>query len=221
MKRIIPAALIALFAALPVFAGVVGENPDNPRDANHDNTNSDGDGSQKSSFTNFFKDVLPVPAEQAFTPPELAKLGDWTQIRNNYAWGTERFIISKDSLSIGDKDKIVRYAVGIPLRNGKYNYVYEGLDCDTGQYRTYYYANSDNPIWATLTRKWQQVQESGYNTYQSPLYDSLCSMRDPLSIKDMKSELGNKTPVNASCPGCRSPAGTTAGAGQNGAGLGK
>ncbi len=201
MKCLIPAACLLLCVASHVYAEANGQNPD----ARSNNTLDDGD-KREFSITNILKDKLPAPAEQSFTPPDLSRLGEWAPIRNNYAWGNVHFIVSKDSLSVGDRDKIVRYAVGIPLRNGKYNYVYEGLDCDTGQYRGYYYANTDNMIWAPLNRQWQRVQETGYNTYQAPLYDQLCSFRDPLSIKDMKSALGESVSSQntANCPACHS-----------------
>ncbi|GGP23886.1 CNP1-like family protein [Silvimonas iriomotensis] len=202
MKCLIPAACLLLCVASHVYAAESGENTDARNAANK--SLDDGDAKHEYSITNFFKDKLPVPAEQSFTAPDLATLGNWAPIRNNYAWGNVHFIVSKDSLSVGDKDKLVRYAVGIPLRNGKYNYVYEGMDCDTGQSRSYYYGNSDNPVWAPLNRPWERIQEKGYNTYQAPLYDALCSMRDPLSIKDMKSALGSSTTSQntAKCPAC-------------------
>ncbi|GAB7127225.1 hypothetical protein JCM19000A_17320 [Silvimonas sp. JCM 19000] len=207
MKRLIPLTLAALclLSSVFVYADNVGQSPDNPRNGNNRGASSDGDKDRDFSFSNLLKSTLPTPEEKPFTKPELSTLGNWIEFRNNKAWGNEKFLVSEDSLSVG-KDAIVRYAAAIPLRDGKtFNHVYEGIDCDTGQFRTYAFAGADGK-WSEMNRPWDKIKVEGYNALQAPLYEMFCSARDPVSIKEMKEELGTKIAFPA-CPGCHSNGG--------------
>lgn len=209
MKRMIPLMLATtcLLSAIFAHAGEVGENPENPRNnTNRAGSKTDPEPDRDFSFSNILNSKLPVPQEGPFTTPELTTLGNWVEFRNNKAWGNKKFLISQDSLSIGEKDKIVRFAVAIPLRDGKsYNHVYEGIDCDTAQARAYAFAGTEEK-WAPMTRTWERIKSEGYNTYEAPLYEMFCSSRDPVPVKDMIDALGSKI-ASPSCPGCHSKGG--------------
>ena len=200
-------AATCLLSAVFAHAGEVGENPDNPRNnTNRAGSKTDGDPDRDFSFSNLLNSKLPVPQEGEFTTPDLATLGNWVEFRNNKAWGNKKFLISQDSLSVGEKDRIVRFAVALPLSDGKsYNHVYTGIDCDTTQTRTYSYAGADSK-WSPVTRPWEKIKSEGYNTFEAPLFEMFCSSRDPVSIKDMKDELGTKI-ASPTCPGCHSQGG--------------
>jgi hypothetical protein len=68
-----------------------------------------------------------------------------------------RFGIDPASVSIG-KDGIVRYVVVATSGSGAMNAMYEGINCDKGQYRTYA-RHTPGKGWTQVNGEWHSVQE--------------------------------------------------------------
>lgn len=73
-------------------------------------------------------------------------------------WGTDyRYTIDLSALT-ADPDGVVRYSIAITSTTGARNIFYEGLRCQTAQYKTYAYGSQGGwseavyPAWRTVTR---------------------------------------------------------------------
>jgi len=78
-----------------------------------------------------------------------------------------KFAIDTDSISIGN-DGITRYIVVITNSSGEQQAQYEGIRCDSFQWRLY--GNLENNIWReNPLSTWRQIQSKVPNRYQAAL----------------------------------------------------
>lgn len=95
--------------------------------------------------------------EQAVTLPSLPATGADTSITLSVVGSDYRYILDLDTLSV-DADGVVRYAVTVVSSSGARNQFYEGLRCQTAQYKTYAYESQGKwreavyPAWRRVTR---------------------------------------------------------------------
>jgi len=92
-----------------------------------------------------------------------------------------KFAIDPDSLTVGS-DGVVRYTVVITSPTGARNVNYEGIRCDTYEWRLYASLNADHDGWdQTVANDWSRIEGGSANGYQSALYhDYFCASKMPV-----------------------------------------
>ncbi|WP_085487990.1 CNP1-like family protein [Paraburkholderia susongensis] len=91
-----------------------------------------------------------------------------------------QFAIDPNSVSVGD-DGVVRYTVVITSPSGARNVNYEGIRCDTYEWRQYAGLNADHDGWdKTVANQFSRIEDGALNAYQSALYqDYMCANKMP------------------------------------------
>jgi len=82
-----------------------------------------------------------------------------------------RYAVDAASLSIGENDGVRRYTVVITSTSGVRNLRYEGIRCESGEYKTYAYALGNGGFRAHSTSRWQNITKVGGDRYRYVLYD--------------------------------------------------
>jgi hypothetical protein len=89
------------------------------------------------------------------------------------------FAVDAKSLSVGD-DGVVRYTAVVTSPSGAHNVNYEGIRCDTYEWRQYAVLNADHDGWDTVATPFARIEDSTLNGYQATLYqDYFCANRTP------------------------------------------
>ena len=79
-----------------------------------------------------------------------------------------RFYVDKSTLSVGE-DGVVRYTLMVLGDGGGRNVSYEGIRCESREYRVYAYGR-DNHSWAIPTvSEWRRVYQQYTNNYRAAL----------------------------------------------------
>lgn len=91
-----------------------------------------------------------------------------------------KFSIDAKSLSVGS-DGVVRYTVVITSPSGAHNVNYEGIRCETYDWRLYAGLNADHDGWdRTVANDWMRIENGNLNAYQASLYqDYFCANKAP------------------------------------------
>ncbi len=92
-----------------------------------------------------------------------------------------KFFVDAKSLSVGT-DGIVRYTVVITSPAGARNMNYEGVRCDTYEWRQYAGLNADHDGWdRTVESDWRRIENGELNAYHAALYqDYFCENKLPV-----------------------------------------
>ncbi|OMG74240.1 CNP1-like family protein [Burkholderia ubonensis] len=92
-----------------------------------------------------------------------------------------KFFVDAKSLAVGT-DGIVRYTVVVTSPAGARNVNYEGIRCDTYEWRQYAGLNSDHDGWdRTVENDWRRIENGELNAYHAALYqDYFCANKMPL-----------------------------------------
>lgn len=91
-----------------------------------------------------------------------------------------QFAIDRNSLSVGT-DGVVRYTVVVTSPSGARNVNYEGIRCDTYEWRLYAGLNADHDGWdRTVANPFSRIENGALNAYQAVLYqDYMCANKMP------------------------------------------
>ncbi len=91
-----------------------------------------------------------------------------------------QFFIDANSLSVGT-DGVVRYAIVITSPAGARNINYEGIRCNTYEWRQYAALNADRDAWDQAPEiDWRRIENGDLNAYQAALYqDYFCTSKAP------------------------------------------
>lgn len=91
-----------------------------------------------------------------------------------------QFAIDQTSVSVGT-DGVVRYAVVVTSPSGARNVNYEGIRCDTYEWRQYAGLNADHDGWdTTVATNFTRIENGSLNAYQASLYqDYMCANKIP------------------------------------------
>ncbi|MFM0132166.1 CNP1-like family protein [Paraburkholderia sediminicola] len=91
-----------------------------------------------------------------------------------------QFAIDRNSLTVGT-DGVVRYTVVVTSSSGARNVNYEGIRCDTYEWRQYAGLNADHDGWdQTVANDFRRIENGALNAYQAALYqDYLCANKMP------------------------------------------
>jgi hypothetical protein len=77
------------------------------------------------------------------------------------------FGIDTTSVAVGDDD-VVRYVMAIHNPSGTQQIKYEGIRCDTLEYKVFGHVNAEGK-WILDNTDWKTIPKGGYNQYQSVL----------------------------------------------------
>ncbi|MDE1183242.1 CNP1-like family protein [Paraburkholderia sp.] len=90
------------------------------------------------------------------------------------------FSIDSQSLTVGT-DGVVRYTVVVTSPSGARNVNYEGIRCDTYEWRLYAGLNADHNGWdRTVQNDFTRIENGELNAYQAALYqDYFCANKMP------------------------------------------
>ena len=91
-----------------------------------------------------------------------------------------QFSVDKTSLTVGS-DGVVRYVVVVTSPSGARNVNYEGIRCDTYEWRQYAGLNADHNGWdTTVANDFTRIENGALNAYQAALYqDYMCANKMP------------------------------------------
>jgi hypothetical protein len=91
-----------------------------------------------------------------------------------------KFAVDAKSIDVGS-DGIVRYTVVITSPSGAHNINYQGIRCDTYEWRQYAALNADLDGWdRTAATQWKRIENGDLNEYQAALYkDYFCDNKMP------------------------------------------
>ncbi|HEV3104287.1 MAG TPA: CNP1-like family protein [Trinickia sp.] len=141
----------------------------------HAPTNKDDDGAftylldRKSNWTENKVDTLPPL-------PQASNLIAFDVSLNTPL----KFFVDAKSLTV-DTDGIVRYSVVVTSPSGARNVNYEGIRCDTYEWRLYAGLNASHDGWdRTVENDWQRIENGDLNAYHASLYqDYFCENKMP------------------------------------------
>jgi CNP1-like family len=91
-----------------------------------------------------------------------------------------QFAVDRTSLSVGS-DGVVRYTVVVTSPSGARNVNYEGIRCDTYEWRLYAGLNADHNGWdQTVANSFTRIENGALNAYHAALYqDYMCANKLP------------------------------------------
>ncbi len=81
------------------------------------------------------------------------------------------YYIDKQSVSVGDEDQVARYTVVIDSEDGVRNVFYEGIRCDTRQYKTYAFGSGAGPFQRMQDTGWHYIRSEAAFRYRRDLLD--------------------------------------------------
>lgn len=88
------------------------------------------------------------------------------------------FGIDVTSIAVGD-DNVVRYVMAIHNPSGTQQIKYEGIRCDSMEYKVFAYVNAEGK-WISNNTDWKPIPKGGYNQYQSVLaWNGFCVGNSP------------------------------------------
>jgi CNP1-like family len=91
------------------------------------------------------------------------------------------YYIDEKSLSVSDKDFVVRYTMVIEGKRGTRNVFYEGVLCNTLEYKTYAFGSGKGKLRARKKPEWKSLKSSkgnGFNKFRLDLMDLYLCQRD-------------------------------------------
>ena len=89
------------------------------------------------------------------------------------------FAIDANSIAFG-KDEVIRYVIVITSPAGAKQVTYEGIRCETHEWRLYATMQKDDQWVKTPNSRWQAVRSNSYNRYHSALIqDAFCENSIP------------------------------------------
>ena len=88
------------------------------------------------------------------------------------------FGIDTTSIQLGS-DKVMRYVMAIKNPSGTQQIKYEGIRCDTVEYKVFGHVNPEGK-WVLEGTDWKPIPKGGYNQYQATLaWEGFCSGNGP------------------------------------------
>jgi len=93
-----------------------------------------------------------------------------------------QFFLDSKSVSVGS-DGVVRYTVVIRSPSGARNVNYEGIRCDTYEWRLYAGLDADHSGWdRTVANDFSRIENGALNAYHAALYqDYFCANKIPIA----------------------------------------
>lgn len=113
------------------------------------------------------------------------------------AVATNRFYIDGSTLS-SDEDGVVRYVLVVRTPGGATNVTYEGLRCETSEYKVYGMGRNDGTWARSRSNEWKPVKNELVNRYRAELtMNYLCVVNAPRTAKEAVRVLKNPPKLDA------------------------
>ncbi len=139
----------------------------------------DFDAEEKAPWREERGEVPPLPGEDA-----------WTEVRLDSLPARQHAFLALDSVSIGERDLVVRYWISIRSDGGGRLTTYEGVHCGQGNYIVYAYAHPrrDPRVRRVAEPKWKALSDArgGLRYRQELAHDVLCSGETPRSLRQIR-----------------------------------
>lgn len=107
--------------------------------------------------------------ESEVSLPRYPADDDLVNVPLSAATETFRFYIDRQSLSLGD-DRVVRLTAVIESPRGARNVFYDGIRCDTREYKTYAFGASERHWRPNRVAPWQFITAQGQHGFRYQLY---------------------------------------------------
>jgi hypothetical protein len=120
--------------------------------------------------------------ESIVKTPDYPNDDDLIQVSIDSAGSNFEYFIDGKTLDIGNDD-VVRYSVVIKSTGGAKNVMYEGIRCDTQEYRTYAFGTSEGKFYAARQSEWKRINNniSGPMAYREQFFNNyFCQSELPL-----------------------------------------
>lgn len=115
--------------------------------------------------------VEPEPWKEGATElPPYPDERDLLEVAVDDAGAGRTYYLDTKSLSMGE-DRVVRYTVVIVSRTGARNVFYEGIRCDTREYKTYAYGTSGGDLRMVPESRWEPISGRGATVYRHYFYE--------------------------------------------------
>jgi hypothetical protein len=86
------------------------------------------------------------------------------------------YYIDAKSLSVGENDEVVRYTLVVHSITGAENVFYEGIRCDSEEYKTYAFGTGDGKLKPFRDPQWRPIQNLQHMKYRKDLLEHyLCT----------------------------------------------
>lgn len=142
------------------------------------------------------------PKEGSVTFPAIAGLKDWATFTLLQPVKNNNFGIALDSVRIGPDDEIVRYVFVVESKRSKVrNYIYEGIDCFSSQYRTYGWGKADGSWLENSNTEWKGIIANTHNAWQADLLNEMCRNTGPYKVEEIIGHLRTQR-MPGECTGC-------------------
>ncbi len=93
------------------------------------------------------------------------------------------YFIDTSSISVGENDSVIRYTLVISSTTGAKNVFYEGMRCDSAEYKIYAFGTGDGKLKPFREPEWRPIQNLRHIKYRKDLLEHyLCTPpfpRDP------------------------------------------
>jgi hypothetical protein len=117
--------------------------------------------------------------------PPYPKDGDLLEFYVDGANPNFRYFIDESSLSAGELDKVARYTLVVRSKTGARNVFYEGIRCDTGEYKTYAFGVGKNKMKQMREPQWRPIRNLQHMKHRVDLLNAyLCRAPWPRLPKD-------------------------------------
>lgn len=122
-------------------------------------------------------------SEESVDPPAYPREADLTEFYVGAAT-SNRFFVDGTTLHVG-KDGIVRYVLVVRTSGGATNVTFEGIHCQTREYKIYASGRKDG-TWAQAVRPvWRPIENKLVNRHHAALNrDLLCPIGNPINTAD-------------------------------------
>lgn len=140
----------------------------------------DYDDSGDVPWREFGTDVPPLPDAGEFLPLNLDSLPIGMAAH-----------LHVQTLSVGERDAVVRYWLLVTGQGGGFNATFEGVRCNTGEYKTYAYGHPERKQRVKIVPKprWQTIKTSRYAYRGELARDYLCAGITPRTLAQIELEL--------------------------------
>jgi hypothetical protein len=97
------------------------------------------------------------------------------------------YYMDEESLEVSETDYVVRYTLVIESKRGTRNIFYEGMRCNTLEYKTYAFGTGKGKLRPSRKPEWKSMFDSGYKKLRMDLMEFyLC---DPRKLPRKKNEI--------------------------------
>jgi len=113
--------------------------------------------------------------------------GDLMELQLDDPSGRFTYYMDEESLTISKNDYVVRYTLVIESKRGTRNIFYEGMRCNTLEYKTYAFGTGKGKFRPSRKPEWKSMFDSGYKKLRMDLMEFyLC---DPRKLPRDKDEI--------------------------------